>query len=332
MTVEKEKRSFPTRRDFISLGIGAFVVGSVPFARRFAGPRLVRRTVPAMGTLAEIGVVHGDERYAQRAMDAAFGELRRVEALLTRHRDDSEIGQVNLGAFGSPRPVSDETGRVLQASLRWAEGSEGAFDPCLGRVMKLWDVGNRTRPPGSSQVRKFARRHLYRSLELDRSRGRPVVVFHDEDMGLDLGGIGKGYGVDRAAGVLREWGIENALVNVGGDLYALGVSEDGDSWKVGVRSPDDPEGIAATLPLKDGGVATSGDYLQYFEHGGRRYHHLLDPGTGEPSRPRVRSVTVAAPSCMDADAAATTAFASSVEKASGVMGRVAPGAEVVHTI
>ena len=108
-------------------------------------------------------------------------------------------------------------------------------------------------------------------------------MFHDEDMGIDLGGIGKGYGVDRAVAVLREWGFQNGLVNVGGDLYAMGVSEDGDPWNVGVRSPDDPQGLVANLAMSDQAVATSGDYHQYFEHDGRRYHHLLDPTTGAPA-------------------------------------------------
>jgi thiamine biosynthesis lipoprotein len=151
-------------------------------------------------------------------------------------------------------------------------------------------------------------------------------------MGIDLGGIGKGYGVDRAVAALRSWGIQNALVNVGGDLYALGVSEDGDPWKVGVRSPDDPNGLATTLTMSDRAVATSGDYQQFFVYGGRRYHHLLDPRTGAPSQARVRSVTVASESCMAADAGATTAFVASVEVAQKAFPRVAPGSEVIYTV
>ncbi len=140
-----------------------------------------------------------------------------------------------------------------------------------------------------------------------------MVVFHDEDMGIDLGGIGKGYGVDRAVEVLRSWGIQNALVNVGGDLYALGVSEDGDPWNVGVRSPDDPNatghdaedersgrcdlrGLSAVLRVSGAGVTTTS----------------WIPATGAPSQARIRSVTVAAESCMAADAGATTAFVASV--------------------
>lgn len=331
MTVENGKRAFPSRREFISLGIGAFVVGSIPFAAR-GQKRLVRRTLPIMGTFGEVAVVHKDEKYAQGAIDAAFQELQRVESILTRFRPDSEIGRANLSAFSGPQDVSAETSGVLRSSLQWAEVTEGAFDPCLGRAVALWDVGNRNRPPGIKDVHRFAQRGLFKALELGKSQGRDVVVFHEEDMGIDLGGIGKGYGVDRAAEVLRSWGIENALVNVGGDLYALGGSEDGDPWRVGVRSPDDPEALVTTLNLSDRAVATSGDYHQFFVHEGRRYHHLLDPSTGAPSEARTRSVTLAAESCMDADAGATTAFVASVDRVRALLPQVAPGAEVIHTV
>ncbi len=330
MTAEQGKRSFPSRREFISLGVGAFVVGSLPLALH-TRRRLVRRTLPVMGTLGEIAVVHRDERYAQAAMDAAFQELERVEDLLTRFRRDSEIGRVNLGAFGSPQPVSRETAGLLLESLSWAEASGGAFDPCLAGAVRLWDVGNSHAPPNVLDVGRFAGRGLYRALEVDRFAGDSVILFHEEDMGVDLGGIGKGYGVDRAVEVLRSWGVRDAVVNLGGDLYAMGSSEDGDPWKVGVRSPDDPDGVVATLSMTDRAVATSGDYLRYFEHQGRRYHHLLDPRTGAPAQSGLRTVTVAAATCMAADAGATTAFVVGRETATPALGRAAPGSEVVHS-
>jgi thiamine biosynthesis lipoprotein len=331
MTDETVAMPFPSRRDFISLGIGAFVIGSIPLATR-GRKRLIRRTLPIMGTFGEVAIVHRDENYAQGAIDAAFQELQRVESVLTRFRPDSEIGRVNLSAFSGPQDVSAETSGVLRAALGWAQGTGGAFDPCLAQAVALWDFGNRSQPPGTQEVHRFARRGLFEALELGKSRGKDVVIFHEEDMGIDLGGIGKGYGVDRAVEALRSWGIENGLVNVGGDLYAMGVSEDGDPWMVGVRSPDDPDALITTLSMSDRAVATSGDYHQFFEYGGKRYHHLLDPTTGAPSERQTRSVTVAAESCIDADAAATSAFVASVEAARGMIAQVASGTEVVHTV
>jgi len=332
MTVENGKRPLPSRRDFISLGVGAFVVGSLPLAARGRRHQLIRRTLPLMGTLGEVAVVHGDARYAQGAIDAAFQEMRRVEALLTRFNPDSEVGRVNRLAFSAAQAVSPETAEVLRSSLEWAEASRGAFDPCLGRAVGLWDVANRHEPPAAVEVHRYAGRNLFHALEVGRSGGEDVVLFHEEDMGVDLGGIGKGYGVDRAVAVLRDWGIQDGLVNLGGDLYAMGASQDGDPWHVGVQAPDDPGAVVATLPMADRGAATSGDYQRYFEYRGERYHHLLDPETGAPSQRGLRSVTVAAESCMAADAAATTVFVSSVTAGQTVMDRVAPGTDVVYTV
>src|SRR5690606_13732097 len=128
------------------------------------------------------------------------------------------------------------------------------------------------------------------------------------DLALDLGGIAKGYSVDRAVDALRRHGIEHALVNVGGDLYALGRSPDGDPWQIGVRAAAAPQQLAGTIALTDAAVATSGDYEQFFTHGGRVYHHLLDPATAAPRASSLHSVTVQAASCMSADAAATAAL------------------------
>jgi len=319
----------PSRREFVALGVGAFVVAATPGIIR-PKRRLIRRTVPVMGTLAEIGVVHRDERFAQGAIDAAIAELRAVDRTMTRFSDDSEVGHANLEAARGPVALSGATAEVIAAGLRWAEASEGRFDPTLGRAVEIWDVGHRSAPPAARELRPFAGARLYRSLELGERGGEPVVVYHDPAIGLDLGGIGKGYGVDRAVRSLREWGIHDALVNVGGDLYALGQSADEDAWEVGVRDPDDASRLVATFRISDRAIATSGDYEQYFEHHGRRYHHLLDPRTGEPRETGIRSVTVAADRCMTADAAGTAVFGETGEVARRVIAGVDRNAELLH--
>lgn len=323
--------SNPSRRELIVLGVGAFAVAALPAVRRPA-PRLVRRSVPLMGTLAEIGVVHRDPRYAHAAIDAALEELRWVEQTMSRFTERSDVGRVNARAARGAVRVTPETLEVLAAAIGWAEASDGAFDPCLGKVAALWDVAHRRTPPPPTAYARLAGRRLYRAVDLDTHAGGAAVRFTDPDVALDLGGIAKGYGVDRATHALRRWGITRALVNVGGDLAALGDSEDGDPWLVGVRSPDAPDRLAATLQLSDGAVATSGDYLQYFTHRGRRYHHLLDPGTAAPRLSAARSVTVAADCCMTADAAATAIFGMQLDAAHRLLAARAPNAEVAHRI
>lgn len=320
------------RRELLVLGAGAFAVAVLPFAgsRR---QRLVRRSLPVMGTVAEIAVVaeDGDARRAHAAIDAACAALRDVERRMTRFRDDSEVGRANRLAARDAVAISPDTAAVLAEALRWAEASDGAFDPCLGRAVELWDVAHRREPPPADAVRAVAGRGFWRSLDLELGAGRERVRFGDPGARLDLGGIAKGFGVDRAVAALRERGVGRALVNVGGDLYALGTSGDGDPWRVGVQRPDDPARVSETLLVADAAVATSGDYLQYFEHAGRRYHHLLDPRTGAPRETPVHSVTIQAATCLAADAAATAVFGMTRADAEALLRRRASGAQIMAT-
>lgn len=327
-------RTLPSRRAFLGIGLGAFTVVATPgiLRSRLGLERtLTRRSVPVMGTVAELAVVTNDADHAHRALDAAVAELRRVEALMTRFRDDSDVGRVNLGGARRPVPVSRETADVVAEALRWARLSGGVFDPALGRATGLWDVGHRATPPPSEQVRSLADRGLWRTVEVETGGSVPLIRLHDPDAALDLGGIAKGYGVDAAARALRDHGAFHALVNVGGDLRATGVSEDGDPWRVGIRSPVHPDRFTESFPLADAAVATSGDYLQYFDHRGRRYHHLLDPGNAQPRATAMRTLTIVAGSCMAADAAATTLFGMPADRARDLLASAGRGARIAHT-
>jgi FAD:protein FMN transferase len=316
----------PSRRDFLVLGAGAFVVSTLGLgvARR----RAVRRNVPVMGTVAEIVVVARDERAGHAAITAAADELHAVEHLMSRFRVDSDIGRANAAAYGGPVTIAAATTAVIAEALRWAGVPGGSFDPALGRVTQLWDVTHRSAPPARSAFERLAGRGLHRHIALDRFRGSDVVLFSDPDVAIDLGGIAKGYGVDRAVAALRTWGVTDGIVNVGGDLYALGSSLDDDGWSVGIRSAADPSRLAGTMMLRDRAVATSGDYEQYFDHAGSRYHHLLDPATAAPRMTGVHSLTVAADTCMCADAAATAVFGMKQQRAVDVL-RTAGGDEEI---
>lgn len=316
----------PSRRDFFLMGAGIFAVSTLGLdvARR----RLVRRTVPVMGTVAEIAVVSRNERHAHAAIDAAVSELRAVQRLMSRFDVMSDVGRANSAAVGEPVAVSAATAAVVAEALHWAGARGSGFDPAIGRVAALWDVTHRSTPPDARSVSRLAGRALYREVEVGRHAGRDVVVYHDADVMLDLGGIAKGWAVDRAVAALREWGVTDGLVNAGGDLYALGSAADGDAWTVGVRAADGA-GLASTITLSNRAVATSGDYEQYFEHDGRRYHHLLDPNTAAPRASATHSLSVAAELCMTADAAATAVFGQAADRAGAVLATIAPDARIV---
>jgi thiamine biosynthesis lipoprotein len=295
------------RREFIAIGTGAFAMAALPLALR-RHVAVARRTIPVMGTIAEITVVDRSESVAQGAVDAAIAELRWVEATMTRFRADSDIGRANAGAARDGVIVRAETAHVIETALRWSSASDGRFDPAVGAASELWDVTNRHEPPPAEEVSRLAGRSFWRHVDVQRRGKEGVVRYGERDLHLDLGGIGKGYSLDRAVRMLRERGIRHALVNLGGDLYALGESPEGGAWRVGIKSPDDLGSVARTLEVSDRAVATSGDYERFFRWRGTRFHHLIDPVTAAPRRTQVRSVTVVADRCIDAEPCAVSVF------------------------
>jgi thiamine biosynthesis lipoprotein len=316
------------RREFLTVGTGVFVALSFPLALR-RHISLVKRSVPLMGTIAEIQVAHQDERFAEDAIDAAITELQWVERMMTRFRSDSDIGRANLGAGRDGVRVSRETAFVITAALRASSASNGRFDPAVGAASELWDVLNRHEPPAGDRVQRLAARGFWRKVDVSEGLGSPKVRFDDPDLHLDLGAIAKGYGIDRATSVLRSRGAKHAIVTVGGDLFALGNSPEGEPWTVGIRSPHDEHALAATLRVSDRAVATSGDYERYFMWHGVRYHHLIDPATAAPRRTPFHSATVLASRCIDADAASTSVFGLPRDVALVIARRIDASAEVI---
>lgn len=316
------------RREFLVLGAGALAVAALPWMTR-RREQLFRRSLPLMGTIAEIGVVHENERFAQSAIDAAFAALLSVERAMTRFDAHSEVGRANRLAARTATQIGVETAKVIEAALLWAQASEGRFDPALGRLVTLWNVNHRHTPPLPDVVQRFAARGLYRAIDVSKTTTRGWVSFADAEVALDLGGIAKGYGVDRAVAALRNLGVKSGLVNVGGDLYALGHTVSREAWRVGVLDARQPGQIAQIFELADAAVATSGDYFQFFDYQGRRYHHLLDPKTASPHESVRHSLTVMAERCMDADAAATTLFGVGQAEALRILQVRAPGARIL---
>jgi thiamine biosynthesis lipoprotein len=325
---ETRPRGGPDRREFLALGVGALAVATLPAALR-PRPRLIRRRIPVMGTVAEVAIPTRNEAWAQRAIDAAFAELRRVDATMSRFLSDSDVGRLDA-AMGDWAVVSHDTGVVLREALAWARRSDGSFDPCLGAAVRLWDVTRRTVPPSPEEVRGFARAGLWRTLDVEVGPAAARARLSSPLASVDLGGIAKGFAVDAAAEAMRGHGVADGLVNAGGDLAALGADAAGDPWLVGVRDPFDPERVVTRLEVADAAVATSGDYLRFFQHGGRRYHHLLDPSSGAPRRTPLRSLTVRADRCLDADAAATALYCAPEGRDS--IDSAPPGVRVIHQI
>jgi thiamine biosynthesis lipoprotein len=258
------------------------------------------RVGTVMGTVAELKVVPRGGADVEGAFDAAFAELEHIEGRTTSYRDSSDVSR--LRRDGSAE-VSEETDAVLALALDVSTASDGTFDPTAGALVQAWGFPDDPAVPDSAAI--AAALATMGTTRVRRDGERHWTT--EPGVALDLGGIAKGWAVDRVADLLQER-AGACLVNVGGDLAVRGRKSDGSVWKVGVQDPRDPSKLFLTLALSGpAAVATSGDYQRYVEVDGVRYHHLLDPRTGWPARD-VRSATVVAETCAEADAWATAVF------------------------
>jgi thiamine biosynthesis lipoprotein len=272
--------------------------------------KLVRRTQFVMGTLVEITLGEDDTAKTQQAMDLAFDEMSRLENLMSTHLPDSEISRLNQQAGKGYTLLSQEVLIVIKRALIWGHKTSGAFDISIGPVVKLWRFTdeNPTVPPPAI-LQQAAKSVNYKNVQIDDV----MVRLSKPGMALHLGAIAKGYAVDSAMAVLKNNGIQNAMINAGGDLAVIGNRALNKPWKIGLQHPRKPEQLIASFNLAEGSVATSGDYQRYFIHDKKRYHHILNPDDGKPARGLI-SATVITVNTMDADALATGVFVMGAEK------------------
>lgn len=257
-----------------------------------------------MGTLVQITVVGTDPR-AKEAAQAVIDELQRVENLSSFHKP-SELTRINDHAGQGPIKADAEILNLIEAGIRLSRKTQGAFDPTLGPVSRLWNFSaGDPRLPQASEIAQTMTEVGLGGIEIDSAAG--TIRLDRTGMALDLGGIAKGYALDRARLVLEKFGVKGALVNAGGDILAVGEKAPGKPWRVGVQDPRQGNSIVAVASLKDKIIVTSGDYERFFIRDGKRYHHILDPRTGYPAM-GLRSVTIVANDGLTADALATAVF------------------------
>jgi thiamine biosynthesis lipoprotein len=242
-----------------------------------------------------------DAARARAAFDAATAEIVRLEKIMTTWDPDSEVSRVNSAAGKEAVRVSAETFEVIRESLNASRMSGGAFDITFETLHGLWkfDQDLDPHPPSSAEVRSRLRYLGFAHVKVDEAAR---TVFLDEPhVRIGLGGIAKGYAVDRASKVLLDAGLASYYVQAGGDLYTHGTKPDGEPWQAGVRDPRGSEGdYFVMMPVSDHAFSTAGDYERSYIVDGRRYHHIIDPHTGYPATAS-RSVTIWAPTALLAD-------------------------------
>lgn len=262
-----------------------------------------------MGTRVAVQLWSEDPALAERAMDAVIGEMHRTDELMSTYKPGSQLSQVNEHAYERPVQVDADIIDVVEKALGYSRLSDGVFDVTYASVGYLFDYRKHVHPT-DAQIAAALPAVDYRQVVVDHDAR--TIRFLKPGMRIDLGGIAKGWAVDRGIDILRELGIEHAMVNAGGDTRLLG-DRRGKPWIVGIRDPRNEGKVVTRIPLQDEALSTSGDYERYFEEDGVRYHHILEPGTGRSPK-AVRSVTVIGPTATHTDGLTKPVFILGVER------------------
>ena len=277
----------------------------------------MQRTEAIMGTRCYVELWADDAAKGNDAIDAVMAELRRIDNLMSHYKPESQLSQINQYANERPVQVDKELFDLIKLSTHYSQITEGAFDITYASVGYLYNYPQHIHPT-EEQIRQALPAVNWRNMLLDEEHH--TVRFEHPGMRIDLGGIGKGYAVDRGIDILKARGIARALVTAGGDSRIIG-DRIGRPWLVAIRHPDNPSKVVTRIPLSDSAVSTSGDYERYFDEDGVRYHHIIDPRTGH-SASKVRSATILAPTATQTDGMSKTAFVLGAEKALEIINRM----------
>jgi len=242
----------------------------------------------------------------QSAVDAAFGEFRAVDKLLSIHRKDSELSVLNKAASAGFGVASPELFEALLTAQQFTKQTNGAFDPTIRPLTELWGFIKKTAYRMPTKIERQTALSKVGWGKIDLNIPERTVRFTSPDMSIDPGGFGKGMAVDKAIMRLDALGIKNAMVKAGGDLRVLGLPPHKNHWAIQIEDPK-KQGKRVTVTLRKGAMSTSGNYENFFKANGKIYSHILNPRTGLPIQ-GMASCTVTAPSCVETDTLATACF------------------------
>lgn len=299
-----------------------------------AEPAQLKKSRVYLGTIVEITITDQDKSRQQinKAIAKAFSEIKRIEDLVSRFKSGSDIGRINSFGHENPVKVTPETIKLIEQSVEFSRLTDGAFDITVYPLIEVWgieDNGKQQIPP-TSQLNQAKDLVGYQNIKVIKEE--QSVFLTKPGMSLDLGGIAKGYAVDKAIETLRGAGIKNALVNAGGDIYALGGKNTNEKWQVALQHPRRKDSSLTVLRLEDQACATSGDYQRYIEIKGERFSHIINPQSGYPCQDVPASVTVLAKDCLTADALATSVFVLGPEKGIELINRLEDTEAIVVSV
>ena len=259
-----------------------------------------------MGTTVRVTVVAYDESKAREAINHAIKSMQHTEAKMSYYNEDSELSMLNKTAFEHPVKISEELFNLIKKSIEVNKISDGAFDCTISPVLELWKHASETGiRPTSTEIQEAKNKTGTQNLILNEQE--LTIKFKIEGMRIDLGGIAKGYAIDKAIDKLKELNMQGALVDAGGDIRCFGTPPQGkDRWKIGLQNPELAEGedVIMQLSLNDMAITTSGDYYRFFMIGSEKINHIIDPKTSSSAK-ELHSVSIIAKDATTADALAT---------------------------
>ena len=285
------------------------------------------RTVFALGTVCSIQLfTEKPQAEVEAVLKVCIRRLEELERHLSANAESSTLIDINHAAGGSSVSVPADIYPLFERAAFFAEKTNGAFNPVIGSVVKLWNIGfENARKPEAQDIQTALLCTGYKDLQLTAD----TVFLKKEGMKLDLGAIAKGFAADELAQIVKQAGITHALIDIGGTISAVGNRPDGNLWNIGIRDPRVRQGQPViSMPIENRSISTSGSYERYFEQDGVRYHHIIDPATGYPARNNLTAVSVFSDSAADADALSTACFVLGYEKAVKLLAEL-PGSEAL---
>lgn len=279
------------------------------------------QTRPVLGTVCTVQLFeYGKQKY----YDTLFERLEQIEAHMSMNIPSSDIARINAASGVQKIAVHEDTFKVIRRALDIAQLSDGAFNPASGALVKLWNIGSDApHLPSQEEIEGALALCDWRSVVLSEDGEEKSVYLPVKGTALDLGGIAKGFAADELASLIKKLKIPRAIIDLGGNIYAVGEKKGKEAWKVGIKNPfDSAAAPVIALSVKDVSVVTSGVYERFFVYEGRLFHHLLDCKTGYPADNGLMSVTIVNESSMDADALATAVFVMGKERGMDLLRRI----------
>lgn len=283
------------------------------FKRKLIKP--ITKSFYALGTINNITIY---QRNSEEILQLAMQKVYDIDGKMSVFDENSEIFKVNKNAGITQQKVSKDTFYVIKKAIEFSNKSEKAMDITIKPLVDLWRLEYENMQISDDKVNQTLKLVDSNSILLDEST--QSVFLQYENQSIDLGSIAKGYAADRIKAIFSDNGVENAIINLGGNIIVMGSNEDGKGWKVGVQNPDKERGISmGAVTLRNKAIVTSGGYERFQIINGKKFHHIINPKTGYPSDSGLKSVTIISDDAIDADALSTSVFVLGLKKASTLL-------------